>query len=233
GRPSVSMTFSIPRSGERRGERGMTLIEVLAAMAIGSLMLSTIYLAVGTAVRSRLRVMSTLQNQQHGRLVVQWLGDRLRQAGYAVSYTSSIPRCRDALVVEDPTLNPTSAQLYFNTDLAADGTPETIGFSVGLETVGSASVNVVRQSVTDCATGATEQVASVTDPTSVRVTSLSFAYYDANGAAVTDLTTPTGIRSIRMIRITLVEEASAGAQGTRSQTWTILVNLRNPDPRTL
>jgi len=50
---------------------------------------------------------------------------------------------------------------------------------------------------------------------------------------VTDLTTPASIRSIRMVRITLVERASAGAAGEQEQTWSVQVNLRNPDPRTL
>lgn len=217
----------------RHSERGMTLIEVLAALAIGSLVLSTMYLALGTAVRSRLLVASQLQSQQHGRLVLQWLGDRVRQAGYAVNYNSPIPRCRDALVVEDASLNPTAAQLYFNTDLVGDGTVETIGFRLGTEIVGGATVNVVQQSVTDCVNGAAEQLASITDPTSVSVVSLTFTYYDVNGAQVTNLTSPTSIRSIRMIRITLVERTSAGAQGTRDHTWTVTVNFRNPDPRTL
>lgn len=222
------------RHGERRrGERGLSLIEVLASLTIGTLLLSTVYLAIGTAIRSRLMVESTLHNQQHGRLIVQWLGDRIRQAGYAVNTASPLPRCRDALVVEDATLLSTATRLYFNTDVAGDGTTETIGFRMGTETVGGASINIVEEAVTNCATGAATQVSSVTDPTTIAILSLTFAYYDVSGAVVTDLTTPTGIRSIRMIRITLVERASAGAQGPRDQTWTILINLRNPDPRTL
>ena len=217
----------------RLGERGLTLIEVLAAMTVGTLVLSSVYLAVGTAVRSRLLVQSTLHNQQHGRLIVQWMGDRIRQAGYAVTPSSSIPRCRDALVVEDGAYTPTASALYFNTDLANDGTPETIGFRLDTESVGVQSIAVVQQSGTDCAAGATEQLANVTDPTSVQIVSLTFTYYNASGAEVTDLVTPASIRSIRMVRITLVERASAGAAGTRDQTWTLMVNLRNPDPRTL
>ncbi len=227
------MTSAAVFQGRRAGERGLTLIEVLAALAIGSLVLSTIYLALGTAIRSRLLVASTLQSQQHGRLVVQWLGDRVRQAGYAVNYNSPIPRCRDALVVEDGSLNPASAALYFNTDLAGDGTVETIGFRLGTETVGGATVNVIQQSVTDCTSGAAEQVASITDPTSVSIVSFAFTYYNGSGGQVTDLVSPTSIRSIRMIRIALVERVSAGAQGTRDQTWTMTVSFRNPDPRTL
>ncbi len=217
----------------RRGERGVTLIELLAALTIGTLVLSSIYLAIGTAVRSHLLVQSTLRNQQHGRLVVQWLGDRIRQAGYRVDTASPLPRCRDALVVEDASLRPTATYLYFNSDIADDGTTETIGYRVGTETAGGSPVNIVEQLVTNCTTGAVTQVASVTDPTSIAILSLTFTYYNVSGAVVTDLVTPSSIRSIRMIRITLVERASAGAQGPRDQTWSIMVNLRNPDPRTL
>ncbi len=218
------------------GERGMTLVEVLAALAIGSLVMATIYLALGTATRARLLVESTVHNQQHGRLVIQWVADRLRQAGYAVSPASTIPRCRDAIVVEDGTLTPTAARLYFNTDMDGVGVgnlTQTIGFRMGTEIVGGTAVNVVQESVTDCTGGATERVASITDPTSVAIASLTFEYYDANGAVVGNPTTPAAIRSIRMVRVTMVERAAAGAMGSREQTWTVLVNLRNPDPRTL
>lgn len=217
----------------RHNERGTTLIEVLAALTIGTLLVSTIYLAIGTAVRSRLLVNSTLQNQQHGRIIVQWLGDRIRQAGYSVNYTSALPRCRDALVVEDATLLPTATRLYFNTDVAADGTTETIGYQIGTELVGGSPVNIVEESVANCTVGAATQTASVTDPTSVAIQSLTFTYYNSAGAVVTDLVTPSSIRSIRMIRITLVERANAGAQGPREQTWSTIVQLRNPDPRLL
>lgn len=216
-----------------RGERGLTMMEIISTLALGSLVLSTVYLATGTAIRSKLLVTSMLHNQQHGRIIVQWLGDRIRQAGYAVNTASPIPRCRDALVVEDASYTPTATRLYVNTDLANDGTAETIGFRLGTETVGSATVNIVQESVTNCATGATEQVASVTDPTSVSIVSLTFNYYDAAGTVVTDLVTPASIRTIRMVRITLVERASAGAAGEKEQTWSVMVNLRNPDPRTL
>lgn len=218
------------------GERGMTLVEVLAALAIGSLVMATIYLALGTAIRARLLVESTVHNQQHGRLVIQWVADRLRQAGYAVSPGSTIPRCRDAIVAEDSTLTPTATRVFFNTDLDGDGAgnpTQTIGFGLGTETVGGAAVNVVQESVTDCVSGAMTRIASVTDPTSVAIASLTFEYYDSNGAVVVDTTTPAAIRSIRMVRVTMVERAAAGALGSREQTWTVLVNLRNPDPRTL
>lgn len=224
--------ISVARS-IRHNERGTTLIEVLAALTIGTLLMSTIYLAIGTAVRSRLLVNSTLQNQQHGRIIVQWLGDRIRQAGYSVNYTSVLPRCRDAIVVEDAAYTPTATRLYFNTDVAADGTTETIGYQIGTELVGGSPVNIVEQSVTNCTVGSPTQTASVTDPTSVAIQSLYFTYYNVAGAVVTDLVTPSSIRSIRMVRITLVERAFAGAQGPRDQTWSTMVQLRNPDPRLL
>ncbi len=220
-------------SSQRWGERGMSLLEVLAALTIGSLLMSTVYLAIGTAVRSRLLVDSTIRNQQHGRLVVQWLGDRIRQAGYAVDTGSVLPRCRDAIVVEDATLLPTATRLYFNTDVAVDTISETIGYRIGTEVVSGSPVNVLEQLVTNCTSGATTQTSSITDPTSIAVVSLTFTYYNVAGAVVTDLVTPSSIRSIRMVRITLVERANAGAQGPRDQTWSTMVQLRNPDPRTL
>ncbi|MGH2371859.1 MAG: PilW family protein, partial [bacterium] len=206
-------------TSRRCNERGTSLIEVLAALTIGTLLMSTIYLAIGTAVRSRLLVDSMIHNQQHGRLVVQWLGDRIRQAGYAVNTGSALPRCRDAIVVEDAAYTPTATRLYFNTDVAVDGTSETIGYQIGTEVVNGSPVNVVEERVTNCTVGASTQTSSVTDPTSIAILSLTFTYYNVSGAVVTDLVTPGSIRSIRMVRITLAERANAGAQGPRDQTW--------------
>ncbi len=235
------MTMDVPNSltsplRRTAGERGMTLIEMLAAMAIGTLVLSTIYLALGTAIRARLLVESTVHGQQHGRLVIQWVADRMRQAGYGVAKAHPVARCRDALVVEEAALRPTSSQVFFNTDLDGTGAGEptqTIGFRLGTEMVRGTSVAVLRQSVTDCAGTATPVETSITDPTSVAVDSLVFTYYDRNGTVVGDLSSPVAIRSIRMVRVAMVERAAAGAMEPRVQTWNVLVNLRNPDPRTL
>lgn len=212
----------------------MTLVEVLATLAIGTIVLSSMYLAMGTAVRSRVKVGLTIHNQQHGRLAIQWMSDRLRQAGYGVDTASPLPRCRDALVVEDAGLQPTATRIFFNTDLDGPGAlpTQTIGFYQGTEFVAGAAVPVLLQSVADCTTGAGTTAGSLMDPSSVRVLSLQFQYYDAAGAVVTDLTSPAGIRSIRRVRITLQMRA-AGPRDVEDQTWQTTVTLRNPEPHTL
>lgn len=64
------------------GRRGTTLIEVLTALAIGSLVTSSLYLLVGSTIKARLIVSARVSDQERGRLAIGWLADRLRQVSF-------------------------------------------------------------------------------------------------------------------------------------------------------
>ncbi|MGH2452278.1 MAG: PulJ/GspJ family protein [bacterium] len=64
------------------GVRGTTLIEVLAALAIGTIVTSSLYLLVGNTIKARLIVNARVSDQERGRVAVAWLADRLRQVNY-------------------------------------------------------------------------------------------------------------------------------------------------------
>lgn len=76
------MTAGRPRSF---WQRGTTLIEVLAALAIGTIVTSSLYLLVGNTIKARLIVSARVSDQERGRLAVAWLADRLRQVNFDAS----------------------------------------------------------------------------------------------------------------------------------------------------
>ncbi len=200
----------------------MTLLEAVAALAITVLAFGSVHLTVGTAVLGGLLTSSTVAKQQQGRQVVEWITDRVRQAGFRAS-GSPIPRCQDRIATVSPYL-PTASSLWVNGDVDNDGTPETRGFQI--ETVSGTSA--VTETVIDCVTGAVTQDQPITSPTSVQALALAFSYYDASGNAVTNLSTPAAIRTIRFVTVTVQVQASAGAHGPTTETWTGSVDLRNP-----
>ncbi len=65
-----------------RGALGTTLIEVLTALAIGSIVTSSLYLLVGSTIKARLIVSARVSDQERGRLAIGWLADRLRQVNF-------------------------------------------------------------------------------------------------------------------------------------------------------
>ncbi len=203
---------------------GFALLEVLAALAIMALVFASLHLTVGNAVRLKLRASSQVADQQHGRLVVAWIADRVRQAGFRADPASLLPRCRDAIVAQGGLYLPTAAELYITADVDNDGTPETRGFRI----TAIGGVNAVTETIMPCVTGAPAATAPLTDATTVEALSLVFAYYDAAGSPVTNLTNTAAIQSIRKVEVTFQVRASAGAQAPTDQTWTLSITLRNP-----
>lgn len=218
-------TWSDPPAPRRPGQGGFTLLEVISAMAIMALALTSIHLTIGSAVRSKLFTSSWIRNQAQGRLIVAWVADRVRQAGFRVDGSSPVARCRDPIAAQDPAYRPTDTQLYVNADVDNDGAPETRGFT--LATVGGRTV--LQETIIPCAVGASPVVAPLTDVRHLHVQSLDFDYYDAAGTPLgaAALTTVAGIRAIRTVRVQVRLEADAGAQGATTQTWSTHVWLRN------
>jgi len=200
----------------------MTLLEAVAALAITVLAFGSVHLTVGTAVLGGLLTSSTVQKQQQGRQVVEWIADRVRQAGFRAA-GSAIPRCQDRIATVSP-YQPTASSLWVNGDVDNTGTPQTRGYQI--ETVSGTAA--VTETVINCASGAVAQDQPITSSTSVKALSLQFGYYDANGNAVANLTAPASIRTIRFVTVTAQVQASAGAHGPTTETWTGSIDLRNP-----
>jgi hypothetical protein len=206
----------------RRTEAGLTLLEVVATLAITVIAFASMHLTAGTAILGKLLTSTTIAKEQQGRQVVEWIADRVRQAGFGLG-GSSIPRCQDKIATQSGYL-PTTSQLWINGDVDNDGTPETFGFQV--ETV--SGVPTVTETVINCATGATALDQPITSPTTIKVLALTFGYYDSSGNAVTNLASAVSIRTIRFVTITVQVQANGGARGPTTQTWSTSIDLRNP-----
>jgi hypothetical protein len=209
-------------SCEHRGETGLTLLEVVAALSISVVAFASVHLTAGTAILGKLLTSTTVSKEQQGRQVVEWIADRVRQAGFNLA-GSSIPRCQDKIATQTG-YQPTASQLWINADVDNVGTPETLGFQ--LETVSGGTA--VTETMITCATGATAVDQPITSPTTVKILGLTFGYYDANGNTVTNLTSAPAIRTIRFVKVTAQVQANAGAHGPTTQTWSTSIDLRNP-----
>ena len=217
-RPRAAHRLSTGREG------GFTLLELLVGLVITGLVFASVHLVIGNAVAAKLIASNRIAGQNQGRLVVEWIADRVRQAGFRADPASAIARCRNGIASQDASYYPTAATLSVTGDVDNSGTPQTRTFQI--ETVGG--VPGVTETVLACAAGATASDQPLTDRVSVSAQSLTFAYFDSAGSPVTNLTSPTAIQSIRTVQITFQVRARLGRNGPTDQTWTTRVALRNP-----
>lgn len=209
---SLCSRVKVELSEAGRGQRGFTLLEMVSAVAISTLGLASIHLTMGTALLGRVLTSGTVHKQHEGRMIVEWIGDRVREAGYGVL---SSGLCQDK--IPTTTYEPTATQLYVVANVDNTG-PEIYGFRK--------TGNTINQQVLSCA-GSLIDDQPLTSSSSAKVLSLIFAYYDASGVAVTNLTQADKIRSIRFITITATVRAVA-THGPTDETWTTSIALRNP-----
>jgi prepilin-type N-terminal cleavage/methylation domain-containing protein len=217
-----------------RGQAGLTLLEVIVAMALMAIVAGSMSTLVGAAIRSKLIINVRSADTQTARQTLEWMSERLRNAGLNVNPNaaaqSSLPaRCRDRVVAQDSTLRPTATQIFvtgevLNTDTIAGNELMTIGYF--LSTVGG---NQVVMEYRDPCVNGTPTMTVLSDP-KINVTSLNLRYYAANGTEVTSLTSAPDIRRIHMVWISLTVEGTEGRSGVQRQTWSRGIMLRNPEP---
>ncbi len=217
----------------RRGESGLTLLEVLVVIGLMAALAGSMSALVGVAVRSKLVVAVRSADTETARQALEWMSERLRNAGLnLVPGEQSEARCRDMVVAQDAALQPTAGAIYvngeiLNSDTVAGNEVMTIGYLLGNDpTTGNQVVLEYQQS---CAAGALPATIPLSDPR-VAVTNLTFDYFSSSGLRITDLTTPGEIRRVRLVRISLTVQGAEGRSGVQTQTWTRDVMLRNPEP---
>jgi len=211
----------------------MTLMEVLVVMALMAVIAGSLSTLVAAAVRSKLIVAVRAADTETARQTLEWMSERLRNAGLNLRPSAQTePRCQDMVVAQDAALQPTAGAFYvsgeiLNSDTTAGNEVLTLGYSVGPDPV--TGTPVVLEYQQPCLAGAVGTTVPLSDPR-VRVTTLAFDYFSGSGLRVTDLTNPAEIRRIRLVRITLTVQGAQGASGTQAQTWTRAIMLRNPEP---
>lgn len=205
----------------------MTLIEVMLTSLIMLIVIGSLATLVGTAVRSKVIVAVRSADTETGRQTLEWLTERLRNAGLNVLPSAQPARCQDMVVAQDAALRPTAGSVHvageiLNTNTTAGDEVIVLGYRL-------VSGRIIQDQGT-CA-GGWSPVTSVVSNPAITVTALSFRYFERNG---TEVTVPTAdleaMRKIRVIEVTLTVQGEEGNSGQQTQTFQRLVMLRNPRP---
>lgn len=214
----------------------MTVLEVLIGIMIMAVVGSAIAILVGGAVQSKMISSVRSADTETARGTLEWMTERIRNAGFNLQPSAQAQvRCQDRVVAQDVALRPTATSVYvsgelLNTNTIAGDEDITVGYYLGSDPVTGAAV--VMEYNQPCSGGATS-IAANSRPLSspnLTITSFSFQYYDANGNTVTNLTSPTTIRQIQIVRVSLTVQGSEGRSGVQMQSLTRYVFLRNPEP---
>ncbi len=215
------------------GGAGFTLTEVVVASVLMLLVIGSLSTLVGAAIRSKLFVAVRSADTETGRQTLEWMSERLRNAGLNVLPSAQpLPRCQDMVVAQrgnllDPDLRPTTGSVYvageiLNTNTDAGDQVIVLGYRL-------AGGGIVEDQA-PCTGGWTPTTSRVSNP-AITITALSFRYFERNGAEVTVPTVDEeAIRRIRMIDVTLTVLGEEGRSGPQTQTFQRLVMLRNPRP---
>jgi type II secretory pathway component PulJ len=211
----------------------MTLLELLVVIGLMAALAGSLSTLVGVAVRSKLIVAVRSADTETARQTLEWMSERLRNAGLNLKPGDQPElRCKDMVVAQEAALRPTASAFYasgeiLNSDTVAGNEVITIGYLLGPDPVTGNPVVLEYQQL--CTAGAGATTTPLSDPR-IAVTNFQFDYFSSSGLRITDLTSASEIRRIRLVRITLNVQGSQGQSGLQTQTWTRDVMLRNPEP---
>ncbi len=238
-RRRVSHPFAWRPAGLRiivHDQRGLTVVEILVASALMAIVTGAIGILMGASVQSKVISASRSANTETARVALEWMADRLRNAGLNVLPSQQAQlRCKDRVVAQDAALQPTSSSVYVSGDMLNTVTSPpypvaTIGYYLAADP--GTGNNVVMEYNQSCSSGATAistYSTRLSNP-KIKVTSLTFQYFDANGAAVTNLTNASAIRSIQIVSISMTVQGSEGRSGLQQQVFQRYVQFWDPDP---
>jgi type II secretory pathway component PulJ len=204
----------------------MTLIEVLVALGVMALVLGGLTALVGAATRSKMIVAVRSADTETARQTLEWMAERLRNAGLNVLPGAQPQvRCQDMVVALEAALRPQPDRVYvsgeiLNSDTVAGNEVITLGYRL--------QGGRVMEERGPCS-GAWAPTSSVVSNSSIAVTNLTFEYFTRTGDPVAVPTTDIeAIRSIRVIRVSLTVQGEEGRSGLQTQTFSRLIMLRNP-----
>ncbi len=210
------MSATVPARVRR--DRGTTLIEVLTALAIASIVTTSLHLLVGSAIKARLIVNARVADQEQGRLALAFLADRLRQVNYD-------PRaaCPQGLL-HIGNGGGFSQRLAFRAILDETLNPPRRTYAYYLERQTLWQETLEQESPDQCAReqdrlSLQRERVAITPPI---VSAFRVSYLSADGAATTDP------ERVRLIRIVLTVQATGASGRQEAQTYTTTVGIRGP-----
>jgi prepilin-type N-terminal cleavage/methylation domain-containing protein len=196
----------------------MTLIEVITVLAIAGVVASTLYLLLGAGVKGYLIAHARVADEQHARLALTWMADRLRQA----SNDPHAP-CPEAFMLTGDG-NGYARRLAFRATADLDPGPRRQTYAYYVENRTLWQETRAEDSDADCG----REVAGIrpapdrTALTAPLVRVFSLAYLDRDGSPAAE---PGAVRSVRL---TLAVEAPSFAGRVETQTYETLVTVRGP-----
>jgi Tfp pilus assembly protein PilW len=168
-------------------QHGYALYEVLIAMSILGLMAIGIFLAFKAGTTTWTTSQQFVAEQQNARILVTTIARGVRMIGY--QYTGGNPAV----------INGTASDLSFYADMDGDGTMECYRYYL--------SGNVVNEAVvqgSSCAssilTATGQPITASLESKGMKVTSLTFTYYDASNLGGALLTAPLSSSDLFLVR---------------------------------
>lgn len=197
-----------------RDKRGFSLIELMVALAIVSVVMAAIVAVFVRSSRVYTRENARAALQQDMRAALEVMGRDIRMACFDPDRTGNF-NVRRAL----------ATHLRFTADMDEDGSVDSSPSFPDCEVLSyrySAASEAV-QVICGEGTGSIDARTLIGD-TDVRVTSLNFDYRDNDGNT-------TSFRpDIRAVLITMTAEIPAGSVGMESRTYSTWVGMRNTEP---
>ena len=195
---------------------GMTLIEVITVLAIAGVVASSLYLLLGAGIKGYLIAHARVADEQHARLALTWIADRLRQAG-----RDPHAPCPDAFVLTGDGSG-YARRLTFRATAGPGPGPSRQTFAYYVENRVVWEETRMEHSEADCGDELARTVpardrSALTAPL---VRAFSLAYLDRHGRPAAE---PGAVRSVRLA---LAVDAQSFAGRTEAQTYATLVTVR-------
>jgi prepilin-type N-terminal cleavage/methylation domain-containing protein len=230
-----------------RNHRGVTLVELMVALAVGGIAMAGIYGVYNAQMKAHVTQSAVVDNQQNLRNAIYFIQGSLRMAGFdpsRVVRTSDASRTDankrlglltatnlsnlcTAISCNNPgTVGTGASAIAFTLDWNGDGSGAGIGVIERLDTeVVAFRHNAANRTIERF--GAASGWREVAE----NIASLEFAYFDQNGLAITNLETKAQLDQVRSVQVTVVSvppRQVTGAAGNKAESrLSALVKLRN------
>lgn len=209
-------------------ESGLSLVELLVASAILSVVLLAIYTVYDVGVQDYARGTARVNVQQNTRVALESIARELRMAGHSASNLANADCASPPCAVTALTLS----SVTFQSELDGDAQTEKViyAFVPPVETAtpcdlsNSNTVGRITRS-TQTWDGTAWSPAAPSDAESdiaQCIKALTFTYYDNSGNSTTTVT------SVRRVRISITGEETTRGWGSRAYALSSDVSLRNP-----
>ena len=208
------MTFKMSNSNRAQNFTawniaGFTLIEMMVAIAVGSIVMMAIYSIYTGLIRSYTAQNVAADVQQNVRAGIDYMTEDIMMAGLDPNNTAGA-RIEAA----------SSTNLRFTLDRNLNGTID----NTDSERI-TFAYDAVNQRLDQCLY---ENTGSDNWETFFdNVTNIAFNYLDASGTDLGDPVSAADLSDIRLVVVTLTIEAPAGREGTVDRTYTTQVRCRN------